>query len=369
MSSGERTGLGKVVRWIVIVVAVGVGAPFALPAFSSCAAHTSGYGDFVMDRLNDCQPAREMLGDDIGTALVGLAWGSSETKGGQFGNAQWRVPVSGSRSSGVYQYALELHGGQWTMMRGQLEVGGMVLDVAACPRSAQAARDLPLGTTGGPGALAAAHAAVACFQRQDMSCAAANSRTGCDLGDIAACGNLSSVLHEHLGDLPGAVAAGRKACQGGSASGCANLGEALRKTGDLAGADEALSQSCALGLDIGCAQLAHLRLLRGDPATAIQSAHKALELNPHRSAAFRQMGHAWLFSGNADQALVHYGRALQTAAVADQGSGIVDDSNDTPLGLIQKELEALARVYPARSADVQRARAGLSSLMPAGVAR
>jgi len=364
MADGEKRSVKKIVKWIVTAAAVLFAAPFALPLFSTCAGESSGYQDLVMDRLGGCKVASDLLGDDIATSLVGAAWGSSETRGGQSGSAQWRVPVSGSRASGVYQYALELHGGQWSMLGGQLEVDGRVVDIASCPQAARPAEDVPLGLTGGPAAVTAAQAAVACFQRKDMACAAANSRSGCNLGDVAACGNLAQVLHEYLNDPQGAVAAGQIACQGNSASGCANLGEAQRKLGDVAGANQSLSRSCALGLDIGCGLKAYLDLVGGDPATASLSAQKALALNANRSSAFRQLGHAWLFSGNTEQALVYYGRALQTAAIADQGLGIVDDSSETPLGLMNRELGELARVYPARAGEVLKVQTRLGALMP-----
>jgi hypothetical protein len=354
----------KLIKWTIIGAVIVAAAPMALPLFAKLAGKGAGYQDLVLDRLRGCKVAREMLGDDIDVSLVGVAWGSSSTRNGQWGNAQWRVPVSGSLASGVYQYALELHGGQWSMLRGQLEIGGRVVDVARCPQSTGQTADIPLGMTGGPEAVAAAHAAVACFKRKDLACAEANSRTGCNLGDIAACANLAHVLQENLGDYRGAVAPAQTACQANDASGCVNLGEALRKLGDLAGANQALSRSCALGLDIGCALLAYLDLQRGDPETAFQSAQKALALNPNRSSAFRQIGHTRLLSGDVDQALTHYVRALQTAAIQDQGLGVVEDRKDTPQGLVRQELGDLARVYPARAGEVQQILARLAALMP-----
>ena len=83
------------------------------------------------------------------------------------------------------------------------------------------------------------------------------------------------------------------------------------------------------------------------------NAQKALQFNPNRSSAFRQIGHAYLFQGYVDQALQQYGRAIQTAPIADQGQAVTEEVKEPPLTLIQNEITKLSPVFPQQSAAVQ----------------
>lgn len=347
----QRKSLKKKIMSILIPVLIVIAAPFGLPAFAMFAGHSSGYQDFVMGKLQACPHARALLGEDAGPSYVGLACGSSETEGGMHGHAQWNVPVSGSIGRGTYSYALELHGGQWMMLQAQLEVGGQIVDIANCTPGGGSGG--MAGAGGNPQAMQAAMTAGQCYQQGNMECALTNSQTACNLGHTDSCGNAAHLLLTLRGDAAGAAQMAQMACSAGSASGCENLGSAKRKLGDAAGAHQAMSQSCQMGLDVGCSTLANLDLERGDPATAIQSANKALQLNPNRSSAFRQLGHAYLFQGYVDQALSYYGRAIQTAPIADQGREVVEDAKEPPLTLIQNEITTLSKVFPQRSAEVQ----------------
>ena len=339
----------KLFKKLAIGLLIVAAAPFAMPAFARFAGSSSGYQDLIMNKLQACPHARNLLGENAGPAIVGLAWGSSETEGGMHGHAQWRVPVSGSRGSGVYNYALELHGGQWQIMTAQLDVGGQLVDIGSCSGGGVAAGG------GQPNAQAQGYAVAAgqCFQQGDMACALTNSQAACTAGHPASCGNAAHLLLTQHGDANGAAQLARIACQAGEASGCENLGTALRTLGDTTGAYQALSQSCQMGLDVACALVANMDLERGDLTTATQSANKALQLNPNRSSAHRQLGHVYLFSGYVDQALGYYGRAVQTAAIADQGRDVVEGVKAPPVTLIQQEITALARAFPQRAAEVQ----------------
>ncbi len=286
-----------------------------------------------------------------------------------YGHANWRVPVSGSTGRGTYEYAMELHGGQWQMFSGLLEVNGQVVDVASCTPSAGGVAVTP-GTMGpipgaqGGQAQAAALAASQCYQRGDMVCVEMQSRTACNLGDTGSCSNLAHILMNEKNDPRGAADAARIACNAGSASGCENLGTALRAIGDSSGAYQALSTSCTLGLDIGCANLARLDLERGDPNTAFLSANRALAINPNRSSAFRQLGHGYLFLGYVDKAVEQYNQAIVKAPIADQGRSVTEGETKAPVQLIREEIARLGPVYPARTSEVQQVLARLAAMGP-----
>jgi len=356
MSPLQKQKLKKRIKTFAIPAVIVVVAPFALPLLSLVAGKVSGYQDLVMGALQACPHARAMLGDNVGPSYVGLAMGSSETQGGH-GRASWRVPVSGSRGRGTYRYTVMKMGGPWQINSAVLEAGGQMLDIANCAPGAGGS-----AVAAGPQAIQAAVAAGECYQRGDKECALVNSQAACAQGHTDSCGNAAHLLLELRGDAAGAAQLARTACEAGSASGCENLGTALRKLGDADGAFQAMSRSCQMELDVACALLANMHLERGDTAGAIQLVNRALQLNPNRSSAFRQAGHAYLFSGQVDQALGYYARAVQTAAIADQGRGVVEDAREPPLTTIQNEITALSRVYPAHAAAVQQVLTRLPAL-------
>ena len=57
--------------------------------------------------------------------------------------------------------------------------------------------------------------------------------------------------------------------------------------------------------------------------------------------------------GYVDQALGYYGRAIQTAPIADQGQAVTEEVKEPPLTLIQNEITKLSPVFPQQSAAVQ----------------
>jgi hypothetical protein len=348
--AGKRK-LKKKITSILIPVLIVIAVPFGLPAIAMFAGHSSGYQDFVMGKLQACPHARALLGENVGPSYIGIACGSSESGGGR-DFAQWSVPVSGSLGRGTYSYYLDGHGNQWVMESATLEVDGQMVDIATCTPGGGGGGMAGAGG-GSPQAQQAAMAAGQCYQQGNMECALTQSQTACNLGHVESCGNAAHMLLTVRGDAAGAAQMAQIACSAGSASGCENLGSAKRKLGDVAGAYQAMSQSCQMNLDVGCASLANMDLERGDTGTAVQSANKALQINPNRSSAFRQLGHAYLFLGQVDQALGYYGRAIQTAPIADQGQAVKEDVKDPPLTLIQNEITALTKVFPQRSAEVQ----------------
>jgi len=344
----EKKKLSKKIKALVIPILIVIAAPFGLPLLSIFAGTSSGYQDFVMGKLQACPHARALLGEDVGPSYVGIACGSSESGGGR-DYAKWSVPVSGSKGRGTYSYYLDGQGSQWVMTQAQLDVGGQVIDIANCTPGGGGMA----GPAASPQAIQTAQAAIQCYQQGNMECALTQSQTACNLGHTDSCGNAAQLLLTLRNDAAGAAQMAQIACSAGSSSGCENLGSAKRKLGDVAGAYQAMSQSCQMSLDVACATLANMDLERGDTATAIANANKALQLNPNRSSALRQLGHAYLFQGYVDQALQYYARAIQTAPIADQGRDIVEDVKEPPLTLIQNELTKLSPVFPQQNAAVQ----------------
>lgn len=346
----EKKKFGKKIKAIVIPVLIVLIAPFGMPLFSMFAGHSSGYQDFVMGKLQACPHARALLGEDLGPSYIGMACGSSESGGGR-DYAQWNVPVSGSLGRGTYSYYLDGHGNQWVMESAQLEVDGQIVDIASCAGGGGGSS--PAGPPTPPQAMGAFQAAVQCFQQGNLECALTNSQQACNLGDMNSCSNVAHLYTTHRNDPATAAQFAQMACGAGSATGCENLGTAKRKLGDLAGAQAALTQACGMALDVGCSSLAGVDLERGDPASAIANANKALQMNPNRSSAYRQLGHAYLFQGYVDQALQQYARAIQTAPIADQGQAAQEGVKEPPLTLIQNEITKLSPVFPQQAVAVQ----------------
>lgn len=90
-----------------------------------------GYYPGVLQRIQKCQLTGEMLGSDIGVAPIGLSCGSAKTEGA-YGRVTWKLPVRGSKDSGVLRFFLERRGGEWVMVSGLLSAGGKDLDVVGC---------------------------------------------------------------------------------------------------------------------------------------------------------------------------------------------------------------------------------------------
>jgi hypothetical protein len=356
----EKKKRGKKIKAILIPILIVLAAPFALPVLSIAFGHMSGYQDVAMGKLQACPHARALLGEDVGPSFIGIACGSSESGGGN-DFAQWTVPVSGSKGRGTYSYYLDGRGGGWTMQSGTLEVDGQIVDIASCTPGSGGG--MMAGPAASPQAMQAAMAAGQCYQQGNMECALTQSQTACNLGHTDSCGNAAHLYLTLRNDPSTAAQLAQMACSAGSSSGCENLGTAKRKLGDTAGAYQAMSQSCQMGLDVGCASLANMDLERGDTATAIANANKALQMNPNRSSAFRQLGHAYLFQGQVDQALGYYGRAIQTAPIADQGQAVVEEAKEPPLTLIQNEITKLNPVFPQQNAAVQQIWPRLPSLV------
>jgi tetratricopeptide (TPR) repeat protein len=280
---------------------------------------------------------------------VGLSCGSAETSGSA-GRADWSLPVRGSKAGGTYSFYLEKHGAGWQLMAAQLSVGDRQVNVAACTPGP--AGPAPVACDG---ALECAQASVVCFQQSDLVCAERFARKACEGGNMPSCGNLADILINEKQDYEEAVRVARKGCAAEDSNSCNNLATALRLQGSLPDAYAAASKACSLGHDVGCSERAQIDLLRGDAEEAKRWAHKALTLGPKRPSKVRRMGHAYLFSGDADSAAKHYALALNLERKdAENDSGIEERAALPQLDLIRDELRALAKVFPDRAEDVER---------------
>jgi hypothetical protein len=112
------------------------------------AAWCMGYDDAVVETIEACPRAVELLGEDISPAWVGLSCGQSETGGGQ-GHASWTMAYAGSRERGQLDFNADKHGGEWTVRRAVLTVDGESIDLLACERATRSAEDArsPLDAT------------------------------------------------------------------------------------------------------------------------------------------------------------------------------------------------------------------------------
>lgn len=110
-----------------VIVLVVLGLFVLTPMIATC----GGHAEAVTEALLRCPRATEQLGDDARPARVGLACGSTETSGGS-GRASWRMPYAGSRGRGTVSYDAEKRGGDWVLLRAELEAGDEALDLLVC---------------------------------------------------------------------------------------------------------------------------------------------------------------------------------------------------------------------------------------------
>jgi len=144
--SAPVTGRARKYRgWVVGIVAA-ILITFVSLGIGGLLARCDDAYDVAFVQLNSCSAATDRLGQPIEQSVLGCAAGSSETRGGGFGNAQWAVPVHGPAGTGTYNYAAEMHGGSWQLVSAFLEVDGQKLAVFPCGTSwegiaLEAARD------------------------------------------------------------------------------------------------------------------------------------------------------------------------------------------------------------------------------------
>lgn len=114
-----------------------IGFFVGLPLFAKIAASSCGYKATVIAAVENCPEAVDLLGDDIHIGYWGIACGSTSIGDSDVGHdyADWRVPISGSNSSGVYRFYAADFGDGWLMKSGEIEVDGKRVDLSQCSRS------------------------------------------------------------------------------------------------------------------------------------------------------------------------------------------------------------------------------------------
>lgn len=117
----------RVLLGLPLGVLVVLGIFTVTPFLATCGDHSK----LVTETVLRCPRAKELLGDDVHPARLGMACGSTETSGGT-GQASWSTPYTGSRGRGTVSYDAEKHGGDWVLHRAVLEVGGEEIDLLAC---------------------------------------------------------------------------------------------------------------------------------------------------------------------------------------------------------------------------------------------
>lgn len=121
-----RRGVPKVlgsIGTLLLVAAFAAAVGFLGP--SSCG------GDAAIEAANACPAAVYELGSPIAHSPLGLGCGESETSGSS-GWSEWTIPIAGTEKRGSYSFEAEMSGGQWTVLRAQVEVDGRVISVVPC---------------------------------------------------------------------------------------------------------------------------------------------------------------------------------------------------------------------------------------------
>jgi len=104
-----------------------------------CMATCGEADDLVTQAVHACPRAVELLGNDAKPARLGVACGTTESKG-SYGRASWGLPYTGSRARGSVNYAAEKRAGYWHLDAATLEVEGETIDLLACSLGAQRAQ-------------------------------------------------------------------------------------------------------------------------------------------------------------------------------------------------------------------------------------
>jgi hypothetical protein len=125
--AGSGQGARVLKRALLFGVVVLIGIPLMGRGCGSC----MGYEDLVMERVNACPQAVELLGAPIKPALVGLSCGSAKTSG-SYGRASWTQSVSGPKGRGRYSFNVRKEGGPWRLVSGTLSAQGKTIDVGMC---------------------------------------------------------------------------------------------------------------------------------------------------------------------------------------------------------------------------------------------
>jgi hypothetical protein len=139
LAAANRGGVGNKLK-LVFFIAVGIIVSVVfVPMMPRC----NGAYDPAMAALNACPQAVQLLGAPIEQSIVGLSCGSSESSG-SYGNASWRIPVSGPKDSGQFEFEGRNQGNGWRLDTARLKVGDHSLSVWPCGSAATSGTAEPL---------------------------------------------------------------------------------------------------------------------------------------------------------------------------------------------------------------------------------
>jgi hypothetical protein len=112
----------------IAVFTIFVGFPMCGQFTASC----YGYRAVALEALENCPQAKEALGDDIRFGYVGFACTGPDTDDDDYEIEDWRMPISGSRGSGSYEFKLQDNGDGWFLRSGNIDVDGKIISLDRC---------------------------------------------------------------------------------------------------------------------------------------------------------------------------------------------------------------------------------------------
>lgn len=116
---------------ITFVVILFFASLFLTPLAGVLAGRLMDYYPGVIERMNQCEKAEELLGKDPRLSKIGFNYGFAKIEGA-YGRVSWRFPVKGDSDSGSFKFYLERHSSVWQMISGFLTVGDQQVEVVSC---------------------------------------------------------------------------------------------------------------------------------------------------------------------------------------------------------------------------------------------
>ena len=135
--------VARMTKGALSLAVVGLIASTALPMCARGAGGCGGYQATVFETLNDCPAVTEALGNDVSPAWTGYACGSTETSSSH-GTAAWRIPIAGSKNSGVLHFAAQRSSGDWTVTEAQVFVEDQTINAVTCAASGNRNSNSPI---------------------------------------------------------------------------------------------------------------------------------------------------------------------------------------------------------------------------------
>jgi len=116
---------------ITILIAVLIVSFIFTPLLGVGAGYLMDYYPGVIERMNQCEKAEELLGENARLSKIGFNYGFAKMEGG-YGRVTWRFPVKGDKACGSFKFYMEKHGGIWNMIGGILKSGDREIEIVSC---------------------------------------------------------------------------------------------------------------------------------------------------------------------------------------------------------------------------------------------